>query len=427
MKKLFYKKLGICSAITIIIMLLIVDAWMYILARTSFFRTGSNIVGQMEAILTEKERDINLMKELLEEETMDKARTFSWILSEQPQLLTNSSKLMKLCESMGLDELHIIDEKGIITSSTIRAYVGFDMAIGKQSAEFLKILEDASFELAQEAQENTADGKLMQYSGVARKDAKGFVQVGQRPLRLEEMFDDSSYEEIFRQIASEDELLYYYALDKSSGSILYHSDADLLGRDYQSVGYSMKTGQGRIRINGSTFYYMQREYGDMILGAITPLSGFFSETVFPTILISVNVIVVVTVLLFATRRLLEKFILNGLINVVSTIEQIGEGDYSVRLEEYSSPEFRQLSDGINSMLDKMNRGMKRNAELIAAEKEEAENNRQLILAIRDICDSLNVSATETMNNANSTWQGAEEQKRTVAGLEKNHASAGRRA
>ena len=91
----------------------------------------------------------------------------------------------------------------------------------------------------------------------------------------------------------------------------------------------------------------------MILGAITPLSGFFSETVFPTILISVNVIVVVTVLLFATRRLLEKFILNGLINVVSTIEQIGEGDYSVRLEEYSSPEFRQLSDGINSMLDKM--------------------------------------------------------------------------
>ena len=90
MKKLFYKKLGICSAITIIIMLLIVDVWMYILARTSFFRTGSNIVGQMEAILTEKERDINLMKELLEEETMDKARTFSWILPEQPQLLTNS-------------------------------------------------------------------------------------------------------------------------------------------------------------------------------------------------------------------------------------------------------------------------------------------------------------------------------------------------
>ncbi|MDY5701161.1 MAG: methyl-accepting chemotaxis protein [Lachnospiraceae bacterium] len=40
------------------------------------------------------------------------------------------------------------------------------------------------------------------------------------------------------------------------------------------------------------------------------------------------------------------------------------------------------------------------------------------MAIRDICDSLNVSATETMNNANSTWQGAEEQKRTVAGLEK---------
>ncbi|MBO6015666.1 MAG: hypothetical protein J6P60_03660 [Lachnospiraceae bacterium] len=46
-----------------------------------------------------------------------------------------------------VNELHVIDDKGIITNSTVPAYVGFDMGSGEQSAAFLAILDDPSYEL----------------------------------------------------------------------------------------------------------------------------------------------------------------------------------------------------------------------------------------------------------------------------------------
>ena len=149
MKNCFYRRLGICSAIIIIIILLIVDVLMYIMSKKAFFSSAENYIGRMEAILEEKEKELSLMKELLGEETMDKARTFALLLAEQPRFLEDPQELASLSEAMGMEELHIIDGKGIITHSTIKEYVGFDMSSGPQAAAFLKILEDPSLELAQ--------------------------------------------------------------------------------------------------------------------------------------------------------------------------------------------------------------------------------------------------------------------------------------
>ena len=417
MKKLFYRRLGMCSAITIIVILLIVDVLLYMMSKKAFFNSAENYIGRMEAILEEKEKDLSLMKEMLGEETMDKARTFAMLLGEQPRLLENPQELARLSEAMGVEELHVIDRKGIITHSTIKEYVGFDMSSGPQAAAFLKILEDPTLELIQEPQENTADGTLMQYTGVARKDAEGFVQVGVRPLRLETMLKSSAYDKVFQSLVSEEELVYCYAIDKQSGNILFHSDEDLIGRNYEVSGYSLRDGGGESRLNGRLAYYLQREYDGMILGVISPASEFFNTTILPNILITLTVIVIITVLLFGTRYLIEKYVLNDLMSVVSAIEEIGEGNYDVRLKEYTSPEFKKLSDGIHGMLDKIAGDIQENEELLEREKGESEANRKLVSAVRGICDSLNASATETMNNADSTYRGAEAQKKTVVELE----------
>ena len=41
----------------------------------------------------------------------------------------------------------------------------------------MEIVDDPSLEIVQEPQVNASIGKMMQYIGVARKDAKGLVQV----------------------------------------------------------------------------------------------------------------------------------------------------------------------------------------------------------------------------------------------------------
>ena len=109
MKKLFYKKLLICSAISIVALLLIVDVWMLITAQKSFAASSIKTIEQMEQKLEEQENSIALMKELLAMEAMDKTRAFAHILSRQPNLLQNPSELNRLGEAMGVDELHVID------------------------------------------------------------------------------------------------------------------------------------------------------------------------------------------------------------------------------------------------------------------------------------------------------------------------------
>ena len=121
-----------------------------------------------------------------------------------------------------ISELNIIDEDGIITCSTVDEYNGLDMRSGEQSNAFMAILDDPSIEIVQEPhlhnstvyqmidhkQQYTKDNQHtqrnhnhlivalciiffcrceMQYIGVARTDAAGFVQVGIRPEVLEEM------------------------------------------------------------------------------------------------------------------------------------------------------------------------------------------------------------------------------------------------
>ena len=414
MKKLFYKKLLICSAISIVALLLIVDVWMLITAQKSFAASSIKTIEQMEQKLEEQENSIALMKELLAMEAMDKTRAFAHILSSQPNLLQNPSELNRLGEAMGVDELHVIDGNGIITNSTIKEYIGFDMASGEQSAEFLKILEDPSLEITQEPQPNSAEGTLMSYSGVARGDGEGFVQLGIRPRKLEELFA-KSYDEIFSGLNSEEQDC--YIIDKETGSILYHADSNFIGREYKSAGYREGAGAGRNSTGSGTMYYTQKEWGSFLVGVESPVLVFWGSVILPTALISACVVILVGIILYMMRWLVQRYVLNSLVNVIAVVEKIGQGDYSVHLEENSSPEFKDLSDGINGMLDKINREMKKNEELIASEKEEAEANKQLITAVRSICGSLNVSATETMNNADSTYRGAEEQKETVKILE----------
>ena len=91
----------------------------------------------------------------------------------------NVAEMQYLAKLLNVDELHIIDENGIIAAASVSQYVGFDMGAHEQTRAFLALLdsdgEDAY--LIQEPQPNAAEGRIMQYVGVARKGQKGVVRL----------------------------------------------------------------------------------------------------------------------------------------------------------------------------------------------------------------------------------------------------------
>lgn len=90
---------------------------------------------------------------------------------------TAKGTLDALLEENDVAEINVVDGSGIIRQSTVSAFLGYDMASGEQSAEFLCLLQ-GRMTYVQPYQKVSANGNLYRkYAGIALPGG-GFVQVG---------------------------------------------------------------------------------------------------------------------------------------------------------------------------------------------------------------------------------------------------------
>ena len=99
-----------------------------------------------------------------------------------------------------MDELHVIDENGILFAGSIPLYFGMDFHTTDQTKEFLSILDDPDSYLVQEIRPNGYEQKVFQYIGVARQDQKGIVQVGMAPTRMLDAQKRNQLDYIFSRV-----------------------------------------------------------------------------------------------------------------------------------------------------------------------------------------------------------------------------------
>lgn len=86
--------------------------------------------------------------------------------------------LQSLADKYKVAEIHIIDDNGIIVNTNVPQYIGFDMASGEQSAEFLILLDGTHKSFAQEYRPQSYDSSVAyKYGGVSLQGG-GFLQVG---------------------------------------------------------------------------------------------------------------------------------------------------------------------------------------------------------------------------------------------------------
>lgn len=396
-----------------------------IFAFQTIMTQSSNTSQSRDKLQTVKEKlagndeEIMRLTNNLGENNLAKSRAFADILAADPSILNTSGKLEEICERLMVNELHVIDEKGIITHSTVPAYIGFDMNSGEQSAAFMVIVDDPSIELVQEPQQNTAEGIIIQYIGVARKDAKGVVQVGIRPEILEETLKSTAVDIVLRDFDFGN-TGYVYAIDASTGLILAHPDATLIGTPAQDAGFAVNAngGKGKARIKGTSGYYVAELYNNMLIGTFMPAKEYYSTRTNMALVVFVSLFVVFVVLWNVISTTVDKRIVTGINNIGQSMQQIAGGDFTVVVNENSSPEFTQLSDSINTMVDGIKQSIDRNEQLLKRQQADMQHNILLIDNIKSACQNLKSASSATMGGANEIYNGTEEQKKAVYDLEK---------
>lgn len=416
MKKIFTRSLCICMAVALVINIAVV-AFIQILVsqRNSIADSYENLESVKER-LAQNDKNVADLTNTVGEDNLAKTRAFADMLAADESILEDTKKMDEIKERLMAEELHVINEKGIITHSTIEEYVGFDMNSGEQSAAFMPIVDDPSMEIVQEPTLNAAAGIMMQYIGVARKDAPGLVQVGIRPEVLENMLAGTQINVVLSGMEFGN-AGYIYAVDASTGGILAYPDDALIGKTAQEAGIPQKAGEGTARINGTRGKYVSEEYNGMYIGTFVPMAEYYHDPVIQTLVMALSIFVIFSVLLYFINKMLERKIISGIQNITTSVKKISDGDFGIVVDEQSTPEFSLLGSSVNKMVESICQGMKENEELIARQKEDMESNLSLIDNIKMVCSSLDGVSQETLSTADAINQGTNEQEQAVKDLE----------
>lgn len=409
MKKLFTRRLIIYMLTALLIVIVGLFTLRTVATGNRNTISAENKLSDVKDKLISNDENILRLTDNLGSNSLAKARAFADMLAIDPSIADDAARMEEIRQRLDVTELHVIDEKGIITHSTIPEYVGFDMGSGAQSAAFLTIIDNPSMEIAQEPQMNAAAGIVMQYIGVARSDERGLVQVGVHPTVLENTLASTSIDLVLREIDYGTNG-YVYAIDPSAGTILAHKNASLIGTSAASAGFPEEyTGKGRTKIDGVPGYYVAEDFNGTVIGTFLPASEYYSERNSAMTMIGITMLIIFVILIVLINRLVDSKIISGINHIGETVKSMAAGNLNSTLNEQSNPEFARLSEDINKMSASISSSLANNEQLLSKQ-------RQNMINIREVCAELESVSEDIQSNSDRIFEGTGEQEEAVNNL-----------
>lgn len=334
-----------------------VSLYSYYLQKGILQREMEDIVNNgLDQFLTLKDSGENqskILKESLKENYLKQARAVAQLIASDPTLL-ETQNMHKLVSKIGVDEIHVTDEKGVIRWGNVEDFYGFDFAQDKQTSPFLEILEDAHFELAQDPQIRGTTKELFLYVGVHRIDKPGIVQVGVRPEEIETLLEETSLEKVLLN-SNPGYDGYIYATDLQ-GNIVIHPSQDKVGvkiGDYKWGQEILEKDHGTITYTFEEIekvaYYHKLE--DKIIIATVPTKVFMESLSTLRNNIIIALIVAILLSMGIIFLLTKRYIVRPVGEMVALMAQAEEGDFTVRSSNESEDEIGRLGISFNKMIE----------------------------------------------------------------------------
>lgn len=309
-------------------------------------------IDDINKFIIEDSKEIEELKKELNTQFIVKAKTVAFAIENNPEILENVDMLKNLAKTLDVEEIHVTDENGILKWGTVESFFGFDFKTQEQTKPFLKGLTDPTFQMAQDPQPRGVDKTLFQYVTVSRKDKPGLVQVGIEPKRLSQAIEKSNIKNISNtfDFGSNSNIV---VMDKTSGKILSHKNADFLGKNKNdfSWGEKIDNTQGNFYYtdNGKEGFAYYKTIGNYIVEGYADKSEMMDKvtsTLKLMYIVAALIIIVCTLIIYV---LIRKIIVKEVLKLIEGLEVISKGDFTNKLVINSSKEFSSLSESVNQM------------------------------------------------------------------------------
>jgi len=284
---------------------------------------------------------------------LEKAKILAYVIKQNPEFILNNSALFDMAASLGVDEIHITDENGIIRWGTVASFYGMDFNSDESMKPFLQALTNSDFELVQDPTVRSSDNILFQYAGVARKDKPGIIQIGVAPKKLQNELKKADISSISKDSAfgANGTVI---IVDKGSDTIVSHMDTSIQGKKAAEFDWGIRIRESeadefKYVFDGAEYYMRYQTSGDNIICATIPVKEFnqgLSALLQNTIMISIVALVLCIIIIFL---LIKLNIINEINKLMRLIRNIGNGDLTKSVNIRSSKEFSMLSSELKSI------------------------------------------------------------------------------
>jgi len=318
-------------------------------------------ITNLENQLTLTNNTVDIVISQMDNKNLALSRALAEIVKLNPDAL-EQSEMERLARLLDVTEVHVMDEEGVLWWGNIPAYFGFDFKTSEQTIPFLKILDDPSYELAQKPMPNGAMGILFQYTGVARTDQKGLVQVG---IEMKVIDDIKSALDMrnFIKYQKVGDKGFSFIID--NGLMEFHPDAGYIGKDVSGETWykDINSGSGTkyIVIDGVKYYAAYKNTGSKTITALLQENEINAHT---------NAVRNRSALLAAAAVLFMGFVIVLLTGSITRpvkdmsrkVKLVSNGNLDIELSSKSEDEIGNLArdfDGLRKMLKKLALDVKR--------------------------------------------------------------------
>lgn len=269
----------------------------------------------------------------------------------------DENMLFALTEEYNVVEINVVDANGIITASTYPAFLGYDMASGAQSAEFLVLLDGTQDEYAQSYQPVSYDASISRkYGGVALK-GDGFVQVGYDMARFQQDIDEFVVGVTRNRLVGEKGFLIVTDEARNIVSNRQGNTGTILDNTVFSVDpFTMAENEAFLSdVYGEPCYCMyQVAEGYRIIAVMPQSEAALSRNVSVGITTAMQIIVFAA-LFVMIYVLIKRLVVDNIYQINHSLSAITEGNLDTVVDVRSHEEFDALSNDINSTVDTLKR------------------------------------------------------------------------
>ncbi len=333
---------------------LLILAVIAFLATTTFLWVFQTALSKNNAVSLLKLNIIDVRQDIIDASNENLLKLTRTIADEINQ--SEYTDLYMLTEKYGVSEINRIDANGIITQSTYENFLGYDMASGAQSAEFLGLLSGES-EYIQSYQPVSYDASISRkYAGVTLTDG-GFVQVGYDAERFQK--------DIAEQVKG---VTRNRHIGKDGCLIIADEQGNIVSDRHGNEGNHLNvTGLWLDTENITAGERFEAEvYGEPCYCVYQVSEGFYITAVIPkseaalSRNVSVGVTTVMEIVVFASLFviiyiLVKKLVVDNILCINAALSEITEGNLETTVNVRSHAEFDALSNDINATVDTLKR------------------------------------------------------------------------